>query len=552
MVTAITSVPEPYNEPIRSYAPGSAERVALDAELAAMGSETFEFGVEIGGKSRPGGGETIPVVQPHDHRKVIGTIHAANQADTAEAIAAAEAAAPAWRALPFDERAAIFLRAADLLSGPWHAKINAATMLGQSKSVQQAEIDAGAELLDFFRFNAHNAQTILAEQPAFNPHGEWNRLDHRPLEGFVYAITPFNFTSIAGNLPAAPAIMGNVVLWKPSPTASLSAQVTLDVLKEAGLPDGVINLLPGDGKAVSEVALADPRLAGIHFTGSTATFQYLWGEVGRNISRYNTYPRLVGETGGKDFIVVHPSAVGGAGDEDTDIARLRTAIIRGAFDYQGQKCSAASRLYVPRSVWAKLKPSLVEETDGLTIGSPLDYANFGTAVIDDRAFAKSKGAIDRARAKDTSTIVAGGTYDDSVGYFVRPTIIESTDPDDEVFTTEFFGPVLGVYVFDDADFERVLGLVDGATKYGLTGSLFARDRSVVESASDRLRFAAGNYYVNDRPTGAVVGQQPFGGSRASGTNDKAGTVLNLQRWTSPRAIREAFVSPVSHVYPHQG
>jgi 1-pyrroline-5-carboxylate dehydrogenase len=416
-------------------------------------------------------------------------------------------------------------------------------MLGQSKTCYQAEIDSACELIDFWRINAHFARQILADQPPLNAKGVWNRTDHRPLEGFVYAITPFNFTAIAGNLPTAPALMGNTVVWKPSPTQNLAAQLTLELLEEAGLPPGVVNLVTGDGLEVSKVALADPDLAGVHFTGSTPTFQRLWREVAGNLSRYRGYPRLVGETGGKDFIVAHPSA-------DPDV--LRTALIRGAFEYQGQKCSAASRAYVPSSVWKTIRDDLVDITNGLPQGDVTDFANFMGAVIDERSFAKNAAAIDRARSAPGIQVIAGGTYDDSEGYFVRPTVLESSDPTDEAFRTEYFGPILSVHVFADDDFDVAVDQMESFADYALTGSIIAQDRDAIAAASERLRFTAGNFYINDKPTGAVVGQQPFGGGRASGTNDKAGAAQNLLRWTSARSIKETFVPATSHIYPHMG
>ncbi|MER6899860.1 L-glutamate gamma-semialdehyde dehydrogenase, partial [Amycolatopsis sp. NPDC000740] len=442
----------------------------------------------------------------------------------------------------YDDRAAILLRAADLLTGPWRATLNAATMLGQSKTATQAEIDSACELADFWRFNVEFGRSILDQQPVSSP-GVWNRMEHRPLEGFVYAITPFNFTAIAGNLPTAPALMGNTVLWKPSPTQSFAAHLTMRLLEEAGMPPGVINLLPGDGKAVSEVALTHRDLAGIHFTGSTATFQHLWGTVGANIAGYRSYPRLVGETGGKDFVLAHPSA---------DIDVLRTALVRGAFEYQGQKCSAASRAYVPRSLWEQLKDGLASETAALSYGDVTDLSHFGGAVIDRRAFDKHASLFERVKNDSEVEILVGGTADDSVGYFVQPTVLVSTNPKHEIFSTEYFGPILSVYVYEDAEFDSVLQLVDETASYALTGAVIANDRTAVAKASQALRFAAGNFYVNDKPTGAVVGQQPFGGARASGTNDKAGSVFNLLRWTSPRSIKETFVPPTSVRYPHQG
>ncbi|MFI9229687.1 L-glutamate gamma-semialdehyde dehydrogenase [Streptomyces rimosus] len=541
---AVTHVPAPYNEPVHGYAPGSPERARLEAKLKKLAENPIELPMTINGEKRMGGGERFDVVQPHNHKAVIGTYANATRQDAQDAIDAALAAAPAWRAMSFDDRAAILLKAADLLSGPWRETIAASTMLGQSKTAQQAEIDAPCELVDFWRFNVHFARELLQEQPPIQPNGVWNRLDHRPLEGFVYAITPFNFTAIAGNLPTAPALMGNVVVWKPSPTQTHSAILLMQLLEEAGLPKGVINLVTGDGKEVSEVALPHPELAGVHFTGSTATFQYLWKAVGENITNYRSYPRLVGETGGKDFIVAHPTA---------DPAILKTAITRGAFEYQGQKCSAASRAYIARSLWeGGFKDDLVAEVEGLTMGDVTDLSNFIGAVIDDRSFAKNKAAIDRAKQDPTCEIVAGGTYDDSVGYFVRPTVIACSDPENEVFKTEYFGPIIAVHVYEDADFDAMLEQMESASAYALTGAVLAQDRQVLVEASEKLRFAAGNFYLNDRPTGSIVGQQPFGGGRASGTNDKAGSKFNLIRWMSPRAIKETMVAPTDYRYPHMG
>ncbi|SDY33815.1 1-pyrroline-5-carboxylate dehydrogenase [Amycolatopsis xylanica] len=540
---AVTQTPAPKNEPVLNYAPGSAERAELEGALKQLGgAEPIDLTLTIGGKQRVGGGDKIDVVQPHNHGHVLGTIRGATAQDTADAIAAANAAAPEWRALSFDDRAAIILRAADLLSGPWRAKLNAATMLGQSKTAIQAEIDSACELADFWRFNVDFGRRILAEQPASSP-GLWNRMEQRPLEGFVYAITPFNFTAIAGNLPTAPALMGNVVLWKPSPTQSFAAHLTMRLLEEAGMPPGVINLLPGHGAPVSEVALTHRDLAGIHFTGSTATFQHLWSTVGANIAGYRSYPRLVGETGGKDFVLAHPSA---------DIDVLRTALVRGAFEYQGQKCSAASRAYVPRSLWAQLKDGLVAETEALKIGDVTDFSNFAGAVIDKRAFDKHSAVLQSAAADPQIEVLVGGTADDSVGYFVKPTILVSDNPTHEIFSTEYFGPILSLHVYEDADYDKVLKLIDETASYALTGAVIANDRAAAAKATESLRFAAGNFYINDKPTGAVVGQQPFGGARASGTNDKAGSILNLLRWTSPRSIKETFVPPTSVRYPHQG
>ncbi len=541
---AAFDVPQPRNEPVLSYEPGSAQRASLTARLAELAGQQHELTMTIGGEQRMGGGERLQVVQPHRHSQVLGVTHNSTVADAQAALAAAKKAAPMWRELPFSERAAVMLRAADLLAGPWRDTINATTMLGQSKSVQQAEIDAACELVDFLRFNVHFGRKLLGEQPISSP-GVWNRLDHRPLEGFVYAITPFNFTAIAGNLPTSVALMGNVVVWKPSVTQQLAAHYLMRVLEAAGLPPGVINMVTGHGSHLSDVVLADPDLAGIHFTGSTAVFQSLWQSVGNNISRYRTYPRLVGETGGKDFVVAHPSA---------EVDALHTALIRGAFEYQGQKCSAASRAYVPRSLWegAGLRDKLAATADALTYGDVTDLSNFGGAVIDARAFARLAGALDRIKNSGSCTVLAGGSADDSQGYFVRPTVVECSDPGHEVFTTEYFGPILGVHVFDDERFEDVVRQAESAAPYALTGSIFATDRRVVDWAARELRFAAGNFYVNDKPTGAVVGQQPFGGARASGTNDKAGSWHNLVRWTSPRTIKETFAPPTSHTYPHMG
>ncbi|MEI2811119.1 MAG: L-glutamate gamma-semialdehyde dehydrogenase [Nocardioides sp.] len=537
----ITSTPAPINEPTLNYAPGSAERAELVSELARLEGIQHDLTATIGGAQVAGGGPEIDVVQPHDHGHVLGVLRSATQDQAAQAIAAAREAAPSWRDLPLDERAAILLKAADLLAGPYRATVNAATMLGQSKTAWQAEIDSACELIDFWRFNAHFAKQIVAEQPAANSPGIWNRMDHRPLEGFVYAITPFNFTAIAGNLPTAPALMGNTVIWKPAATQQLAAHYLMRILEEAGLPPGVINMLPGHGVEVSEVALTHPDLAGIHFTGSTALFQHLWREVGTNIAGYRSYPRLVGETGGKDFVLAHASA-------DPDVVRV--ALIRGAFEYQGQKCSAASRAYVARSVWEVMKDQFLAEVEGLTMGDVTDLTNFMGAVIDDRSFARQKAALDRAHATESLHVAAGGTYDDSVGYFVRPTVVLAEDPTDEMFATEYFGPILVLHVYDDADFESVARQLEGFAPYALTGSIIARDRRVIDWAQHALRFAAGNFYINDKPTGAVVGQQPFGGARASGTNDKAGAPQNLMRWTSVRSIKETFVPPKDYRYPH--
>lgn len=543
---AVTSTPTPTNEPVRPYLPGSEQTESLKRRVAELAGERAELTMTIAGEQRMAGGERFDVVQPHNHRHVLGSGANATVDDVRAAVSAAKDAAPAWRALPYDERAAVLLRAADLLAGPWRDTINAASMLGQSKSVFQAEIDAACELIDFFRFNAHFGRQILAEQPVSAP-GMWNRLDHRPLEGFVLAITPFNFSSIAVNLALAPALMGNTVVWKPSPTQQLAAHHSLRMLEAAGLPPGVVNLVTGDGLAVSDVALADRDLAGINFTGSTKTFKTLWRSVAEHLDGYRAYPRLVGETGGKDFVVAHPSA---------EPAGVVTALVRGAFEYQGQKCSAASRAYLPRSLWnAGMRDQLAETTAAITYGDISDFSLFGGAVIDERAFGRHRDVLEKVASEPSIEVLAGGTADDSVGYFVRPTVLVGSDPTHEVFSTEYFGPILSVHVYDDSQpgaYADVLDLVDTSTPYALTGAVFATDRSAVDEAHRRLRFAAGNFYVNDKPTGAVVGQQPFGGGRASGTNDKAGSALNLLRWVSPRTIKETFVPPTDHRYPHMG
>jgi 1-pyrroline-5-carboxylate dehydrogenase len=540
---AITSPPVPSNEPVRTYAPGSAERDRLAAALHDLSGGPTELTMTIAGVQRMASGESLAVVAPHRHDLVIGHSAEAGTADVEAAIGAALAAAPSWRDMPFDERAAVFLRAAELLSSTWRDWLNAATMLGQSKTAHQAEIDAACELADFLRFNVAFARRILEDQPASSG-GVWNRSDYRPLEGFVLAITPFNFTAIAGNLPSAPALMGNVVVWKPSPTQQLAAHLTMRLFEAAGLPPGVINMVTGNGRAVSDVALRHPLLAGIHFTGSTPTFQHLWRTVGTSIDGYASYPRLVGETGGKDFVIAHPSA---------DPATLVTGLVRGAFEYQGQKCSAASRAYIPRSLWREsVRDELAAVTESITYGDVADFSNFGGAVIDRRAFDRLAGVQQRLADDPDVSVIAGGKSDDGVGYFVRPTVAEVRDPAHEVFRTEYFGPILAVHVYDDANWDQTLTQLESVSPYALTGAVFARDRSAVEHASHVLRFAAGNFYVNDKPTGAVVGQQPFGGARASGTNDKAGSMWNLVRWISPRSIKETFVAPTDHRYPHMG
>ncbi|HEX7354294.1 MAG TPA: L-glutamate gamma-semialdehyde dehydrogenase [Mycobacteriales bacterium] len=538
------AVPKPYNEPVRSYAPGTNEQKSLQHRLSAFLSDgPADLTHTVAGRQFVGNGDEIDVVRPDRHEHVLGRIREATAEEVAQAVEAARAAAPGWRETLFAQRAAVLLRAADLLSGPWRDTLNAATMLGQSKTCYQAEIDAACELADFWRWNVGFAEQVYDEHPASVP-GTWNRLDQRSLEGFVLAITPFNFTAISGNLPTAPALMGNTVVWKPSPTQALAAHHTLRLLEAAGLPPGVINLVHGTGPAVSDVALTHPDLAGVHFTGSTATFQHLWRTVGEHIDGYRTYPRLVGETGGKDFVIAHASA-----DPDA----LVVALLRGAFEYQGQKCSAASRAYVPKTLWQQgVREALVAGAEEVAYGDVTDWTNFGGAVIDRRAFERLRGVLGRLRDDPTVEVLAGGTADDRDGYFVQPTIVVCADPAHEVFTTEFFGPVLAVRVYDEAEYAVTMLQAADAAPYALTGAFFATDRVAIEEAQRVLRFSAGNFYINDKPTGAVVGQQPFGGGRASGTNDKAGSVLNLLRWTSPRSIKESTVPARDWRYPHQG
>jgi 1-pyrroline-5-carboxylate dehydrogenase len=537
------ATPPPTNEPVLDYAPASPERVALQGALDELrGAEPATLAHVIFGSRREGTGAPIEVVEPHRFERVLGTCHEATPRDVEDAIAAALEAGREWRATAFRDRAAIFLRAADLLAGPWRARFAAATMLGQSKSAYQSEIDAVCEWCDFLRFGVADAAELYARQPRVSPKGQWNQSDYRPLEGFVLAISPFNFTSIAANLMGAPVLMGNTVVWKPSPTQQLSASLIVELFEAAGLPRGVVNMVTGTGEAVSRVALVHESLAGVNFTGSTATFRHLWTTVAANLERYRSFPRLVGETGGKDFVVAHPSADRGA---------LVTGLLRGAFDYQGQKCSAASRAYVPRSLAdAGMLDQLADEAGSIVYGDVADLSVFGGAVIDRRSFDRLSSAIQRLRADPTIEFLAGGTAQDKVGYFVEPTVVVGTDPGREAFTTEYFGPILSVHVYDDARFDDVLDLVDSTSPYALTGAVFATDRAAIVNASERLRYAAGNFYVNDKPTGAVVGQQPFGGSRASGTNDKAGSIANLERWVSPRTIKENFAPPTDHRYAH--
>jgi 1-pyrroline-5-carboxylate dehydrogenase len=542
MVTGRFDVPQPVNEPVRAYRAGSDERRSLEARLAAMESEHLDAPMVIGGE-RITSGTTFTVRAPHRHVLELGTVHAAEPSHVEQAIDASLTAAHDWAMLPWEERAAVFLRAADLLAGPWRDTLNAATMHGQSKSVLQAEIDAACELIDFLRFNVAFAQQIYSEQPESSP-GVWNRMDHRPLEGFVLAVSPFNFTAIAGNLPSAPALMGNVVVWKPSEKQALAAQHTMELFEAAGLPPGVINLVHGDGALVTDVATSHPAFAGLHFTGSTQVFRGMWRSVGERIDTYRTYPRLVGETGGKDFILAHPSL--------GDVSPLVVAMGRGAFEYQGQKCSAASRAYIPRSLWPAVRDELADLASSLPMGDPTDLSNFLGAVIDERAYRKHVDAI--ASARDAGAeILVGGKGDDSQGWFIEPTVIVTDDPRSDTMVRELFGPILTVFVYDDGDpWEELCELVDSTSEYALTGAVFADDRYAVTTALERLRGTAGNFYINDKPTGAVVGQQPFGGARASGTNDKAGSPLNLLRWVSPRTLKETFAPPTDWRYPHLG
>ncbi len=533
----LRKVPPPENEPNYSYVPGSTERAELKARLAQMAGETIDIPIVIGG-CEIRSGRVAHAVMPHDHRHVLANWHAADPEHVRQAIATAAEAHRDWSRWAWADRAAVFLRAAELLTTTWRATLNAATMLGQSKVVLQAEIDSASELIDFWRFNPHYAQELYAEQP-LSPHSMWNQMEYRPLEGFVYAVTPFNFTSIAGNLPTAPALMGNTVVWKPASSAMLSAYYIMRLLQAAGLPPGVINLVPGDAVRISEMLLDSPELGGIHFTGSTTVFNGMWKKAGENTDRYRSYPRLVGETGGKDFIIAHPSA---------DAQELSVAIARGGFEYQGQKCSAPSRIYVPESLWREVRDRLVAMMRDMKMGDVQDFRTFLGAVIDRKAFTKIGGYIDDARKN--ATIIQGGGVNDEVGYFVEPTLIQAKEPDYRSMREEIFGPVVTVYVFPDAKWTEALELVDSTSPYALTGAVFARDRAAVREAADALRNAAGNFYINDKPTGAVVGQQPFGGARASGTNDKAGSKLNLVRWVSARAVKETFQPPRDYRYPY--
>jgi len=529
--------PTPRNEPVRDYAPGSPERAELTERLDEMKTERLDIPSVIGGEDVRTG-KTFEAVMPHDKDHVLADVHKGGAAEVERAVGAAGEAWEDWHRLPWEERAAVFLRAAELLAEPWRPTLNAATMLGQSKTAHQAEIDAACELIDFLRFNVEFMIRIYEEQPVSSP-GTWNRMEYRPLEGFVFAVTPFNFTAIAGNLPTSAALMGNTVIWKPASTATVSAYWLMRLFEEAGLPPGVINLVYGSGAEIGDAALASEHLAGVHFTGSTEVFHSIWKTVGDNIDRYRNYPRVVGETGGKDFIVAHPSA---------DVDAVATAILRGSFEYQGQKCSAASRVYAPSNLWPELRERLVEEVGTISMGDVTDFSNFMGAVIDGSSFARQREAIEHARQNDAEVLVGGGT-DDSEGYFVEPTVIETRDPRDRLMREEFFGPIVTTYVYPENEWEETLELVDETAPYGLTGAIFSRDREAIDEAEEALRYAAGNFYVNDKPTGAIVGQQPFGGSRASGTNDKAGSMWNLIRWVSPRTIKETFVPPRDYRYP---
>ncbi|TDU42852.1 delta-1-pyrroline-5-carboxylate dehydrogenase [Gelidibacter sediminis] len=534
-------VPVAVNEPVKTYAPGSPEREAVLAEYAKMYKSTVDVPLYINGKHIKTN-NTRTMSPPHDHKHVVGTYHLAEKKHVEEAIETSLAARQAWADLPWEHRAGIFLKAAELIAGPYRAKINAATMIAQSKTIHQAEIDSACELIDFLRFNVQFMTEIFNDQPA-STSDAWNRIEYRPLEGFTYAVTPFNFTAIAGNLPSCMALMGNVVIWKPSNHQIYSAKVIMDVFEEAGVPAGVINVVFGDPAMITETVMASPDFSGLHYTGSTSVFQNLWKQIGNNIANYKTYPRIVGETGGKDFIVAHKTA---------DAKQVATAIVRGAFEFQGQKCSAASRAYISKSIWADVKKYVIEDLKTITLGSPEDMSNFMTAVIHEASFDKLASYIDKAKNDKNATIISGGNYDKSKGYFIEPTVIETTDPKYSTMCTELFGPVITVYVYDDKDYSATLQLVDGTSEYALTGAIIAKDRYAIDEATKVLQNAAGNFYINDKPTGAVVGQQPFGGARASGTNDKAGSAQNLLRWISPRMIKETFVTPVDYRYPFLG
>ena len=541
MATGFYKVPKAVNEPINSYAPGTPERKALLDTYKKMYSEKVDIPFYIGGKEYRTG-KTVDINPPHDHQHCVGQYHTADKEHIELAVEAAAEARVKWAATSWEHRAAIFLKAADLLAGPFRYKMNAATMIAQSKNVFQAEIDAACELIDFLRFNVEFMTEIYTNQP-ISSEGIWNRMEYRPLEGFIYAITPFNFTAIAGNLPAAPALMGNVVIWKPARSQVYSAQVIMELFKAAGLPDGVINMVTGNSGTITDVLLDSPDFSGVHFTGSTPVFNSFWETIGKNVGKYKTYPRIVGETGGKDFIWAHPTAVA---------QEIATAISRGAFEYQGQKCSAASRAYLPASLWPAIKESVLKDVASFKMGTPEDTTNFINSVIDDRAFKKLSGYIEEAKADEDATIIAGGGYDDSVGYFIEPTIIVTTNPQYKTMCNELFGPIITIFVYEDDKWEEILDVVDQTSEFALTGAIFSGDRYVIDIATNKLENAAGNFYINDKPTGAVVGQQPFGGARGSGTNDKAGSVWNLLRWVSNRTIKETFVTPTDYRYPFLG
>jgi 1-pyrroline-5-carboxylate dehydrogenase len=541
MANGFFRVPKALNEPYYSYAPGTPERKALKAALAEAKSKQVDIPMTIGGK-KIREGNRISIHPPHEIKHTLGHYYKAEAEHVQQAIDAAMTAKKGWEAMPWQDRAAIFLKAAELLTGPYRQKMNAATMLCQSKSPWQAEIEAAGELADFWRFGAEQMTEIYEIQP-YSPHGTWNRMEYRPLEGFVFALTPFNFTAIAGNLPSAPAMLGNTVVWKPAGSQVYSAAIIMEVLEEAGLPDGVINMIMPSGPVAGDIIFKHPDFAGLHFTGSTGVFQQLWADIGNNIANFKSYPRIVGETGGKDFVVAHPSA---------DVSRLVPALIRGAFEYQGQKCSAASRTYLPKSVWAELREPLLAEVATIKMGTVENFENFFNAVIDERAFDKIAKYIDLAKESNETEVLAGGNYDKSEGYFIEPTIVLTSNPNHTLMEEEIFGPILTIYVYEDEELDAVLDLVDSTSPYALTGAIFARERSVIKYMSDRLRHTAGNFYINDKPTGAVVGQQPFGGARGSGTNDKAGAVLNLFRWVSARAIKETFNAPTDYRYPFMG
>ena len=532
------NVPFPYNEPVLEFLPGSPERRELDAEMRRMSRRPIEIPARIGG-NKVRTGNTAKAVMPHDHSHLLANWHKCGKKEVDRAIQAALAAHASWSRMPWHHRAAIFLKAADLLAGPYRMVLNASTMLGQSKTAHQAEIDSACELIDFFNFNAFYMQQIYKEQPESSD-GCWNYLEHRPLEGFVFAVTPFNFTSIAGNLPTAPALMGNTVVWKPASSSVYSAHFIMNLLEEAGLPPGVINMVPGSGGQVGDPALASPDLAGIHFTGSTEVFKGMWASIGANIGQYKYYPRIVGETGGKDFVFAHASA---------DVPALATALVRGAFEYQGQKCSAASRAFIPRSIWPRVKKAVLDQVARIRMGDPADFTNFMGAVIDRNAYDSIKGYIGYAKRSKDGEILAGGGCSDKKGYFIEPTVVLAKKPGFKLLREEIFGPVLTIYVYRDSDLDKALEICDGGSPYALTGAVFAQDREAVIRVTDALTHTAGNFYINDKPTGAVVGQQPFGGGRASGTNDKAGSYLNLVRWVNPRTIKETFTPPTDFRYP---